>query len=588
MKSFFKTFLACLLAFVISWVLIIIMFGIIMASAFSSTETVVHSNSILEIKFDTPIIERSTENPFDDIDFETMSSTKNIGLNDILFVLDKAASDSRIKGIYLNLSSVQASAATVEEIRNALLKFKKSGKFILAYSEVYSQSAYYLATVADKVYLNPHGSIDFRGISVQIMFFKDLLKKLDVNTQIIRHGTFKSAVEPYMYDKMSDANKLQMQVLIKSIWNNMLTGISIQRKVSFDDLNILADELRLSDANNAIASGMIDSLIYETDMQEIWNGLLGFSKDKKLNLISINSYKNADFKEENSEHAKDKIAVIYAVGNIIDGEGGEDAIGAATFTKEIKKAYNDKKTKAIVLRINSPGGSALASELIWNEIERAKKQNIPVIVSMGDYAASGGYYIACNANKIVAQPNTITGSIGVFGVIPNIQNLLKNKFGITIDGVKTNDYSDGLSVFRPMDSYEQKMMQESIERIYKTFTGRVASGRNMSVSKVDSIGQGRVLSGYDAKNIGLVDTLGGIDLAIKIAAQQAGIEYYKIQRYPMQTDWITKMMEQTIQTSAEQKLKNELGSAYIYAEQLKNVMNMKGIQARMPMNFIFE
>ena len=579
-RKFWRVVFGSMLGFFFSMILISILYMVMLISmiaAFSSMDKEsanVKDNSILKINLTQGVAERVVETPFD-----KFNDYSQIGLDDVLASIKYAASDPKIKGIYINSATVSASPATVKEIHDALLAFKKSGKFIYAYSDVFAQNGYYLASVADKIILNPTGSLDFKGYAMQIMFYKGLIDKLDVDVQVVRHGQFKSAVEPYILDKMSEANREQLTLLTNTLWNVFISDISASRKIPADTLNAIADNLLCALPKDALRLKLVDKLGFPSDMEKMLKDKLNVAEDKDLNIVTIEKYKKSI---KNDNNATDKIAVVYAVGNIKDGKGdNSQGIYSESFIKEFKKAYKDKDVKAIVLRINSPGGSALASENIWQEIEKAKKAGKVVVTSMGDYAASGGYYIACNSNYIIAQPNTITGSIGVFGMIPSFQNTLKNKLGITIDGVKTNKHSDYGTGFRPMDETEMAMMQISVEDIYSTFTKRVADGRKMTVAQVDSIGQGRVWAGADAIKIGLVDKLGSIDDAIAKAAQLAKISKYAIVYYPKQKDWFTMLFSNEDEVDAA--LRAKLGRFYFTYEGLDQLMNQEGVQARMPM-----
>ena len=579
-RKFWRVVFGSMLGFFFSMILISILYMVMLISmiaAFSSMDKEsanVKDNSILKINLTQGVAERVVETPFD-----KFNDYSQIGLDDVLASIKYAASDPKIKGIYINSATVSASPATVKEIHDALLAFKKSGKFIYAYSDVFAQNGYYLASVADKIILNPTGSLDFKGYAMQIMFYKGLIDKLDVDVQVVRHGQFKSAVEPYILDKMSEANREQLTLLTNTLWDVFISDISASRKIPADTLNAIADNLLCALPKDALRLKLVDKLGFPSDMEKMLRDKLNVAEDKDLNIVTIEKYKKSI---KNDNNATDKIAVVYAVGNIKDGKGdNSQGIYSESFIKEFKKAYKDKDVKAIVLRINSPGGSALASENIWQEIEKAKKAGKVVVTSMGDYAASGGYYIACNSNYIIAQPNTITGSIGVFGMIPSFQNTLKNKLGITIDGVKTNKHSDYGTGFRPMDETEMAMMQISVEDIYSTFTKRVADGRKMTVAQVDSIGQGRVWAGADAIKIGLVDKLGSIDDAIAKAAQLAKISKYAIVYYPKQKDWFTMLFSNEDEVDAA--LRAKLGRFYFTYEGLDQLMNQEGVQARMPM-----
>lgn len=581
-RKFWRVVFGSMLGFFFSMILVSILYMVMLISmiaAFSSMDkdsADVKDNSILKINLTQGVAERAMDVPFEMFN----NYYSQIGLDDVLASIKNAATDPKIKGIYINSATVSASPATVKEIHDALLEFKKSGKFIYAYSDVYAQNGYYLASVADKIILNPTGSLDFKGYAMQIMFYKGLIDKLDVDVQVVRHGQFKSAVEPYILDKMSEANREQLTLLTNTLWDVFISDISASRKIPADTLNAIADNLLCALPKDALRLKLVDKIGFPSDMEKLLKDKLNVAEDKDLNFVTIEKYKKSI--QNNDSKVTDKIAVVYAVGNINDGKGDNNqGIYSESFIKEFKKAYKDKDVKAIVLRINSPGGSALASENIWQEIEKAKKAGKVVVTSMGDYAASGGYYIACNSNYIIAQPNTITGSIGVFGMIPSFQNTLKNKFGVTIDGVKTNKHSDYGTGFRPMDETELMVMQKSVEDIYSTFTKRVADGRKMTVAQVDSIGQGRVWAGADAIKIGLVDKLGSINDAIDKAAQLAKISKYAIVYYPKQKDWFTMLFSK--EDEVEAALRAKLGRFYFTYEGLNQLMNQEGVQARMPM-----
>ena len=503
------------------------------------------------------------------------------GLDEILKSISNAKNDSRIEGILLNLTTVDAGMATIEEIRNALVNFKKSGKFLYAYSESFSQGAYYLATAADKIYLYPEGDVDFRGLHAELMFFKGTLEKLEVQPEIIRHGKFKSAVEPFLYDKMSEENRQQVSVFLHSIWDNIMNGISSSRNIDMNDLQKIADEMEGRTAESALKLHLVDKLCYYDELLYEIKKKTDQSEREKIKFISLKKYTHAYVKGE--DFSSKKIAVVYASGDIVSGEGNEDEIGSERIAAAIRKARLDSTVKAIVLRVNSPGGSALASDIIWRETVLAQKTK-PLIVSMGDYAASGGYYISCAADTIVAQPNTITGSIGVFGLLFNAREMFKNKLGITFDSVKTGRYADIGSVSHPMNDNERQIIQSGVEKVYQTFITHVSVGRKMTVENVDSIGQGRVWSGTDAKRLGLVDVLGGINDAIAIAAKKANLTSYRTIALPQQKEFFEKLLEDL---NAEAKTyfgKQQLGENYIYYKKINELVNQKGIQARMPVD----
>ena len=589
MKQFFKFMFASMLGFFLVFVLLgLILVGIIVSAAsLGGKETVtVPDKTILVMKFDEPVNDRSPSNPFSGFNFMNFKANRNLGLNDIIHTIKKAADDNKISGILLDVDVLNMGSATTEEVRNALIAFKKSGKFIYSYSEMYTQKAYYLASVSDKIYLNPAGALEFKGLSGQVMFLKGLLSKLEIEPQIIRHGKYKSAVEPLILDKMSEANRVQTLSFITSMWDQMLKGVSESRKISVVQLTAIADSMKVRSPEDAVSLKLVDKLIYKDQLIDELMAKTGKKEMKDLSMMTLGKYSDAPGKSA-SGSSKDKIAVIYALGDIQGGEGDDLTIGSERISKAIRKARLDKNVKAIVLRINSPGGSALASDVIWREIVLAKKAK-PVVASMGDVAASGGYYIACGASKIIASPNTITGSIGVFGIVPNMQKFFSSKLGITFDQVKTNTYSDYISGIRPMTAMERKFLTRDIETIYKTFTTHVAQGRGMTVAQIDSIGQGRVWSGTDAKRIGLIDDFGGLDLAVKTAAKLAKLEKYRVTELPEQKDPFTFLMDEFSGSGYSRIIKTALGDNYVYLNYIKEISQMKGVQARLPFEFTIE
>jgi protease IV len=583
MKEFFKMMFASMVGFILTIILCtFIMLGIFAAIIASTTrdEVSVEPNSILRITLDKPILDRSPKNPFF-VDLGPMNKT--IGLNDILKDIQRAKDDPNIKGILLDVSVIPAGLATIREIREELIDFKKSGKFILAYSEAYSQGAYYLATVADQIYLQPEGMIIFKGVNAQLTFLKGTLEKLDIKMQVIRHGKYKSATEPLFRDNMSPENHTQIQALIDNRWNIVLQGISETRKIDISQLNRMADSLNAQSPEDALKYKLVDQLKYKDEVEKELKIRLNLSDKKTLTYISLENYtKTADLRKQ-SAGKEGKIAVIFCIGNISGGEGDDQAIGSERISKAIKKAREDEHVKAIVLRVNSPGGSALASDVIWREVDLAVKTK-PVVASFGDVAASGGYYIACSATKILADATSITGSIGVFGVIPNMKGLFNNKLGITFDGAKTNTNSDYISVTHPLSTYQTTVLQREIERIYSGFVSKVAAGRHMTVAEVDSIGQGRVWSGTDAKKIGLIDDFGGLDQAIKLASDLAHISNYRMMLLPEQKDPFQAIMDAIMDRNTSSVIAKELGDNYQYYQYLKEIQEMKGAQARMEFN----
>lgn len=582
MKGFFKYLLASILGVIIAMFLFFfIVMGIIGAAVSKQDQAVkIEKNTILHVTLDQVITDRSTKNPMESFDFANFKPVAQLGLNDILENIKKAKTDENISGIYLDLDVIPAGIATIEEIRNSLLDFKTSGKFIISYADTYTQATYYIASVSDKVYLNPEGMLLFVGLRAELMFFKEALEKLGIEMQIIRHGKFKSAVEPFMYTKMSDENREQTMTYMGAIWNKMLTGISESRGISVDDLNKIANNLSLKNADAAVEYKFVDGLKYK---DEILNELMTLTEKKdidKIKTIDLGKYTKVPKKDRKSLE-RDKIAVVYASGNVIMGEGPEGTIGSDRISQAIREARKDSSVKAIVFRVNSGGGSALASEVIWREVKLAQEVK-PVIASLGDVAASGGYYIVCPAQTIVASPNTITGSIGVFGVLPNGKELMNKKLGIHIDVAKTNEYADMGSFFRPLTAQEKDLIQFEIEEIYQTFITHVAEGRKMTKEKVDEIGQGRVWSGANAMEIGLIDEFGGLDKAIELAAKAANLEKYRVIDLPKLKDPFQQIMDDLTGNAKISILKNELGDEYIYYETLQNIRSMQGIQARIP------
>ena len=560
-------------------VIILLFIGIIslsLSSINNKNEVDVKENSVLKINLaETLVVERTSENPFDDLNFSG-DIAKTISLKQVLDNIEKAKTDEKIKAIYINTSFVNAGISKIEEIRSKLLEFKQTGKPIIAYSEVYSQTAYYLSSVANKIYLNPEGIIEIKGLSASIMFYKGLLEKLDVDVQIIRHGKFKGAVEPFILDKMSKENREQMQLFLNSVANNLMDSIANQRGLTRSEIQRHADNLSLENAKSCLNLNYVDALLYQDQLEDTLKTLAGA---EKLSFVTLSKYTHA--KEDKKEISRNKIAIIYATGTINSGKGNEKSIGSETTAKAIKQAREDKNVKAIVFRINSGGGSALASDVIWRETILAKAKK-PLVVSMGDYAASGGYYIACAADSIIANPTTLTGSIGVFGMIPNLQNLYKNKLGITLDTVNTNKHAD-MGVNRPLTKFEKNKIQKSVEDIYATFITHVGEGRKMSTTAVDEIGQGRVWAGYDAKEIGLIDVYGGIEKAIEISASLAKIEDYRIISLPKKKDPFTELaLKLGNSSSFGDILFTKLGLRTELTEPIETLLKSDKIQARVP------
>jgi protease-4 len=582
MKSFFKYLLATIVGVLLSFLLIfLIMMGIAGSMVSSADKAVeVKDNSILYMDLKNEIVDRASSNPFETLDLATFEPQKNLGLNEILKAIAKAKDDPRIKGILLEFDVVNAGAATTGEIREALREFKESGKFVVSYSDTYSQKAYYLASVADSIYLNPEGMVEWLGLRSEIMFYKKALEKLDVEPQIIRHGKFKSAVEPFMSERMSPENREQTLTYLSSIWGSWVDEISKSRNIAVAELNRLADNMEVYDGKSCMKSKLVDSLIYKDQLLEKLKAFTGIPENRNLNTVTLEKY----FKVppvQKTAFSKNKIAVIYAQGEIGMGDGSNTAIGSEGLSKAIRQARRDSTIKAIVFRINSPGGSALASEVIWREVELAGQAK-PLVVSMGDVAASGGYYIASPATTILASPTTITGSIGVFGLFFNLQKTLDKKLGINVDVVKTNAHSDFFSMFRPMTAEEKAVGQRFVEQTYQTFIGHVSQGRGIPVERVDEIGQGRVWSGANAKEIKLVDDFGGLTAAIKLAGEKANLDRYRLVELPKQKSPFEELLKGFTTEAKAMLVKDDLGKGYKYYNRVMQMVENQGVQARIP------
>ena len=595
--KFYKVVLAAFIGTLIALVInFFIKVGVVssmissLSKAEAETSTTLKPNSVLYMKLDYAIADRTTDNPFGGINFQTMESQDMTGLNDILRNIEQAKTDANIKGIYMELSSIPTSTATLQEIRDKLIEFKESGKFIVTYGESYSQSAYYIASIADRIFLNPEGALDLHGMASQVMFYKHLLEKLDVEMQIVRgpNNRFKSAVEPYFLDKMSEANREQMDKLLGSVWGQILTGISQSRNISVAQLNQIADNLEtIFDANKALEYGLVDNLYYKDQVLDELKGLTGSNK-------SINAISNAKYAKtyKDKSVSKNEVAVIYASGQIFDGKGDEEQnIYSENLSKTIRKAREDENVKAVVLRVNSPGGSAVASAIIGRELDLTKAVK-PVIVSMGNYAASGGYWISAKGDYIFADATTLTGSIGVFGTFPNAQGFLNDKIGLTFDVAKTNENADFGTITQPLTEFQYGKLQENVVKTYDQFTKRVAEGRGLRQTYVDSIGQGRVWSGVDAIEIGLVDQLGDMEDAIAYAAEKANLgSDYKVTEWPKQKDFATRLMESLSSSDADKldaAMRSKLGAYYEYVKGIENLQKNTGIQARMPFDMVIE
>ena len=580
MKDFFKFTFASMLGVVLASIVFTILgiVSMIGMMASSDTETVVKENSIFVLDLEGTLAERVQENPFQSLMGEEYQT---YGLDDILTSIQKAKDNENIKGIYLQAGMMEASFASLEEIRHALKDFKESGKFIVAYGDTYTQGMYYLASVADKVIVNPQGSITWQGLASQTIFFKDLLKKVGIDMEIFKVGTYKSAVEPFIATEMSEANREQITAFLGSIWGRLLEDVSESRSISTDELNRYADGFTmLSPADTYITNGLADTLMYKDGVLAYLKEMSGREEDEDLRTLSLEDMKNVK-RNVSLDKSGNIIAVYYAFGGIDDTTSPEEGINSEKVIKDLRKLREDETIQAVVLRVNSPGGSAYGSEQIWREVVLLKEKK-PVIVSMGDYAASGGYYISCAADYIVADPTTLTGSIGIFGMFPNMEGLLTDKFGLHFETVKTNRYADMGDMTRPFNEEEKAAMQKYINNGYKLFVQRCADGRDMSVEAIEKIAEGRVWTGATAKELGLVDELGGLDKAVKIAAERADIETYSIISYPSSGNFLSTLLEEGKEDYINGKLVDALGESYHYLRFVENLKEMDHIQARMP------
>lgn len=590
MKQFFGAFFGSLVGLFLATILgFVLLFAVIKGSISEAMqdqddESTAKSAAVIRLRLNGNIDEREIEDPLAELrKMNKYSNEEGTGLNTLQKKLSAAKQDEKVKGIFLEVQGLTAGFASVKEVRDLLLDFKKSGKFIYTYAEYFGQKDYYLASVSDKIFLNPQGALDFKGLSLNLMFYKKTFEKLGVDIQVFRHGKFKSAIEPFLLDKMSPANRLQSETFLNSIWGSLLEGISNTRGVSVEKLQEIANDLAINSPEDAKDLKLVDELSYKDEVMLAMKLKTGKKENDKLDMIDLSKYRGA----EHSKSSKDKVAVIYANGAISGGEGDDEEIGSERIARAIKSARLDATVKAIVLRVNSPGGSALASDVIWRETVLARKAK-PFVVSMGNYAASGGYYISCAAEKIFAQPNTITGSIGVFGMIPNMQKMLEDKLGITMDTVNTNKYSSMGSATMPLSEKECAYIQASVEKVYSIFTSRVAEGRKMKQSDVDSIGQGRVWSGADAIKIGLVDELGGLQDAINYASVKAKLKEYKLLELPKPKNPFENLFGKAEAETETNILSKNLGPLYPYMKGIRQILRQKGVQARMPFEILIQ
>ena len=580
MKDFIKFTFASTLGVVLAGIVFTILGIVTMVGmvASSDTETTVNENSIFVLDLNGTLSERVQENPLQKLMGENYQV---YGLDDILTSIQKAKDNENIKGIYLQAGMMEASCASLEEIRHALKDFKESGKFIVAYGDNYSQGMYYLASLADKVIVNPQGTIAWQGLVSQTIFFKDLLKKIGVEMEIFKVGTYKSAVEPFIATEMSDANREQITAFLNSTWERLLKDISASRGMSEDELNKCADDfMTFAPAETYIANGLADTLLYKDGVLDYLKELSGREADESLRTLSLEDMKNVK-RNVPLDKSGNIIAIYYAYGEIDSSTSTDEGIHSQKVIRDLRKLREDETIKAVVLRVNSPGGSAFGSEQIWREVTLLKEKK-PVIVSMGDYAASGGYYISCAADCIVADPTTLTGSIGIFGMFPMVEDLMTDKLGLHFETVKTNRYADMGDMTRPFNDAERAALQNYINNGYKLFVQRCADGRGMSVEAIEKIAEGRVWTGITAKELGLVDELGGLEKALEIAAQQAEVETYSVINYPGKSDIFTSLLENGKKDYIDEKISETLGEYYDYAKFIQSLKNADRIQARMP------
>lgn len=580
-KTFFASCLGAIVAFLILGFLSVLFFSTLLGSLSSESLTVVPDKSVLHLKLDVPITENEIEDPFEGLPIP--GAVSSLGLIPLKRSIEHAKTDPKIQGIYLEVSTFMSGYGVAREIRESLLDFKASGKWIIAYSEFYTEASYYIASAADQVYVHPEGEIEFNGLAAEVTFFKKLFDKLEIKPQIFRVGDFKSAVEPFMLDRMSAENKMQLDELISDIHATMLNDIATDRGVAVEKLTEISDNMVVTNTQLAHTHGLVDSVLYFDQVQDELKQRLGVDENTSISLVKFNKYKKSF---SNYSSSKNEIAVIVADGDILPGKASTGIIGSDTFAEELRKARTNDRVKAIVLRINSPGGSALASDVMWREVKLATETK-PVIASMSDYAASGGYYLAMACDTIVAQPSTITGSIGVFSVLFDLSSFMNNKLGITFDEVKTGKVGELITVTRPLTEVEKSIWQKRTNEIYDVFTAKAAEGRGLPVDELKKVASGRVWTGTQAKDRGLVDVLGNFNDAVKIAADKAGVsDDYKLRYYPVQKSFLEEWlsgMEENAQTKALQKSFGEHERVF---RELQKLNNYQGAQTRMPFELV--
>lgn len=580
--NFFKTFLASFLALTAFSVLSFLLMAGILAVLSSGEGVIVKPKSVLELNLDAQITEQQTDNPFEGLGGGNQPT--NIGLIQLKETINRAAADPNIEGILLTAGYPMTGFATIEEIRMSLKQFRQSGKWVVAYSEVMSEPAYYLATAADEIYLNPEGELEFNGLTAEVSFFKRMFDKLEIKPEIFRVGEYKSAVEPFMLDKMSAENRKQLQELVNAVYGVVIQRIAEARNMQPEQLWEISNKMLVRNAKLALQHGLVDSLAYYDGVLAGLRNRLKLRDDEKVNFISYRKYRKSKDETE-KKVSSNEIAVVVADGTIVPGKSGNGIIGSDTFTEILRKVRESKRVKAVVLRINSPGGSFQASDVMWREISLTAQQK-PVIACMSDYAASGGYYLAMACDTILAQPHTITGSIGIFSVLFDASGFLNNKLGITFDEVRTGEFGELVTFTRPLTDAEKQVWQNRTNEIYEVFTGKAAAGRNLPVDEIKKVAGGRVWSGEQAMANKLVDAMGGLDDAIRIAAETAGVGAdYRIRYYPKVKTFAEQLLESIGGEAETRQLKRELGAWYPLYVQLKNARNLHGVQARMPFEF---
>lgn len=567
--------------------LFVILLSIGIAASTADDQQPISDNAVLRLDLNHSIEERTVDDPFSQIPGFALSD-QSVGLIEVKQAIKAAKEDEKVKGIFLESGVIGAGYATIEEIRNALIDFKESGKFVIAYSEIFTEAGYYLASVANEIYLTPdYGLFELNGLSATTTFFKGTLDKLEIEPQIFRVGEFKSAIEPFTRQDMSEESRLQTASYVNSIYNTYLENVSSARNIPLDELRVISDSMEVESPEDAVSYKLITNLSYYDEILDNLREKIGLEEKEKVNFVSLGRYRRS-LNTDKGGYSENRVAVIVATGLIMGGEGGDDMIGSEKFAREIRKARLDDKVKAVVLRINSGGGSALASDVIRREVALTSEIK-PIIASMSDVAASGGYAIAVSCDTIVAHPNTITGSIGVFMLSFNLQNFLNNKLGITVDQVNTGEYSDILSQVKPATEQERMIIQRSINEAYDHFITQVSQDRNIPIEQMNAIAEGRVWSGIEAKDNHLVDVLGGLDDAIDIAVQSAGVaDDYRVRYYPEQKTWLEELFSSLESDMEARALKHQLGTFYPYIDYLKELQQMQGVQARIPFDIVIE